>query len=65
VEQHLARLRDELIPLAERCGRVMREALGASEGLSAAPNLAVERSKPIKVSVIFGSAESGELDRPR
>ena len=26
VEQHIARLRDELLPLAERCGRAMREA---------------------------------------
>ncbi len=29
VEQHLARLREGLIPLAERCGRIMREALAA------------------------------------
>jgi hypothetical protein len=33
VEQHLAHLREDLIPLAERCGRVMREALAALETL--------------------------------
>jgi hypothetical protein len=54
VEQHLARLRDELIPLAERFGRVMREALAALEMLRAVPSHAVEKSKPVKVSVMFG-----------
>jgi hypothetical protein len=57
VEQHLARLREGLIPLAERYGRVMREALAALEALRALPSQAVERSKPIKVSVIFGPRE--------
>jgi hypothetical protein len=64
VEQHLARLRDELMPLAERCGRVMREALAALEMLRAVPSHAVEKSKPVKVSVVFGSAEPGDLDGP-
>jgi hypothetical protein len=54
VEQHLARL----CPLAERCERAMREALGALERLSDAPSLAVEKSKQIKISVIFGSDET-------
>ena len=57
VEEHLADLREGLIPLAERYGRVMREALAALEALRAAPSQAVERSKPIKVSVIFGPRE--------
>ncbi len=56
VKQHLARLRDELLPLAERCGRVMREALAGLELLRAAPSHAVERSRPIPISVVFGSA---------
>ena len=51
VEQHLARLREGLIPLAERCGRVMREALAALETLRAVPSQAVERSKPISLSI--------------
>ena len=36
VEQHIARLREDLIPLAERCARVMREALASLETLGAA-----------------------------
>jgi hypothetical protein len=41
------------IPFAERCGRVMREALAALEALHGAPSQAVERSRPTKVSVRF------------
>jgi hypothetical protein len=57
VEQHIERLRDDLLPLAERCGRAMREALGALEEFRAAPSPAVERSRPVKISVAFGSAD--------
>jgi hypothetical protein len=53
VEEHLAHLREGLTPLAERCGRVMREALASLETLRAAPSHAVERSRPIKISVVF------------
>jgi hypothetical protein len=53
VEQHLAHLRENLIPLAEPCGRVMREALAALETLRAAPSQAVERSRPTRISVIL------------
>jgi hypothetical protein len=53
VEQYIARLRDELLPLAERCGRAMREALATLEEFGAAPSRAVERSRPVKVSVVF------------
>jgi hypothetical protein len=53
VEEHLAHLREGLIPLAERCGRVMREVLAALEALRAAPSEAVERSRPMKISVVF------------
>jgi hypothetical protein len=65
VEEHIAHLREGLIPLAERCGRVMREALAALETLCTAPSQAVERSKPIRVSIMFGSTEPGELDARR
>jgi hypothetical protein len=54
VEEHLARLREGLIPLAERYGRVMREALVALETLRAAPSQVVERSKPLTISVMLG-----------
>ena len=53
VEQHLGHLREGLIPLAERCGRVMREALAGLEALRTAPSGAVERSRPVKISVVF------------
>jgi hypothetical protein len=53
VEQHLAHLREGLLPLAERCGRVMREALAALEVLDAAPSRAVEQSRPLRISVSF------------
>jgi hypothetical protein len=53
VEQHLARLREELIPLAERCGRVMRDALASLEMLRGTPSEAVERSRPVQISVLF------------
>ena len=56
VEQHLAHLREDLIPLAERCGRMMREALAALEMLRAAPSQAVERSRPARISVILVEA---------
>ena len=65
VEEHLAHLREGLIPLAERCGWIMREALAALDMLRAAPSQAVERSKPIRVSIMFGSTEPGELDARR
>jgi hypothetical protein len=53
VEEHLAHLREGLIPLAERCGRVMREALASLEMLRAAPSQAVERSRPAQISVML------------
>lgn len=57
VEEHLAHLREGLIPLAERCGRVMRETLASLEMLQATPSQAVERSRPIQISVLLGSAQ--------
>jgi DNA-binding transcriptional ArsR family regulator len=37
VEQHLQRLREGLLPAAERCGRMVREAIAALEALRALP----------------------------
>jgi hypothetical protein len=53
VEEYINRLGQDLIPLAERCARVMREALAALETLRAVPSNAVERSKSISLSVVF------------
>ena len=58
VEQHLAHLRESLIPLAERCGRVMRESLAALEMLRGRPSEAVERSRPVKISFSLGDIGS-------
>src|SRR4029077_10299990 len=44
VEEYINRLGQDLIPLAERCARVTREALAALEGTPAAPSHTVERS---------------------
>jgi hypothetical protein len=43
----------DLIPLAERCARVVREALAALEATRRAPSQAVERSRRARISVIF------------
>ena len=51
VEQHLSRIRESLLTLAERCGRVMRQALSALEALREVPSEAVERSKPFKIGL--------------
>jgi hypothetical protein len=51
VEQHLKHLREGLLPVADRCGRVMRDALGALEALRAGPSAVVERSKPFRIAV--------------
>jgi hypothetical protein len=53
VEEHINRLSQDLIPLAERSARVMREALAALESLRAVPSRAVERSQPIAVALRF------------
>src|SRR5713226_7894932 len=64
VEQHIARLRENLIPLAERCGRVMREAIAALEVLRAAPSQAVERSRPARITVMFEAPQGGDICPP-
>ena len=53
VEEYINRLGQNLIPLAERCSRVMRDALTALDALRAVPSSAVERSRPARISVVF------------
>src|SRR6266851_9566962 len=48
VEEYINRLGQDLIPLAERCARVMREALAVLETLRAGPSHPVERSRPAR-----------------
>jgi hypothetical protein len=59
VEEYINRLGQDLIPLAERCSRVMREAIAALETLHAAPSQAVDRSKPISISIMFEPMDAG------
>jgi hypothetical protein len=42
-----------MLPSAERCGRIMREALAGLKALRVAPSMAVERSRPAPISVVF------------
>ncbi len=51
VEEHINRLGQDLIPLAERCAWVMSEALPALEAKRSAPSHAVEQARPIAISV--------------
>ena len=53
VEEYINRLGQDLIPLAECCARVMREAFGSLEATRGAPSQAVERSRPARISVVF------------
>jgi len=59
VEEYINRLRQDLIPLAERSGRVMREALRSLETLSVTPSSAVERSSRARISVICDPCPPG------
>ena len=52
VEEHINRLSQDLIPLAERCARTMRGALAALETLRSVP------------SPVVGGVERGELRSP-
>lgn len=56
VEQHLARLRVNLIPLVERCGAVVREALSALEALRAASCETPSVSDPTQFSAVVNDA---------
>ncbi len=53
VEEYIKRLGQDLMPLAERCALVMREALVALEATHDASSQAVERSRPARISVMF------------
>ena len=51
VEQHIARLGEELMPLAERFGRIMRDTVAALEALRTVADQSVERSTPIVIPI--------------
>src|SRR4029077_17527221 len=64
VEEYINRLGQNLIPLAERSARVMREALAALEATRAVPSNVVERSKPISLSIRWKNLDVVALAEP-
>jgi hypothetical protein len=56
VEGYINRLGQDMIPLAERCARVMREVLAHLEALRAVRSNVVERSKPVSLDEMVGSS---------
>jgi hypothetical protein len=56
VEEHVARLREQLLPLAERSQRLAREHIEAIGRMSRQPAMAVERAEPVNVVLICAKA---------
>jgi hypothetical protein len=52
VEEHVARLRDKLLPLVEKSHRIARESIEAISRLRQAPSLSVERSESIGIVLV-------------
>jgi hypothetical protein len=52
VEEHVARLRDKLLPLVEKSHRIARESIEAISRLRQAPSLSVERSEGIRIVLV-------------
>jgi hypothetical protein len=52
VEEHVARLRDQLLPLAEKAQRLARENIEAIGRMSRQPAMTVERAEKINVVLI-------------
>jgi hypothetical protein len=56
VEEHVARLRDKLLPLAERSQRLAREHIEAIGRMSRQPAMAVERAEAVNIVLISAKA---------
>jgi hypothetical protein len=52
VEEHVARLRDKLLPLVERSHRVARESIEAIRRIRLAPSIAVERAEAVSIRLV-------------
>jgi hypothetical protein len=52
VEEHVARLRDKLLPLVERSHRVARESIEAISRIRLAPSIAVERAEAVSIRLV-------------
>jgi hypothetical protein len=56
VEEHVARLRDQLLPLVEKTQRLAREHLEAVGRMRQAPSLSVERAEAVNVILLSPAA---------
>ncbi len=52
VEEHVAGLRDKLLPLVEKSHRIARESIEAISRIRQAPSLSVERSEGIRIVLV-------------
>jgi hypothetical protein len=52
VEEHVARLRDKLLPLVEKSHRIARESVEAVSRMRQVPALSVERTEAVNVVLI-------------
>ena len=58
VEEHVARLRDQLLPLVERAHRTARESIEAIGRMRQAPSMRVERAEAVNI-VLLAPASPG------
>ena len=56
VEDYVARLRDQLLPLVERVHRTARESIEAIRPMRQTPAMRVERAEAVNVVLIAASA---------
>jgi len=52
VEEHVARLRDRLLPLVERSHRMARESVEAISRLRQVPAMSVERAQAVNIRLV-------------
>jgi hypothetical protein len=52
VEEHVARLRDQLLPLVERAHRTVRESIEAIGRMRQAPSMRVERAGAVNIVLL-------------
>src|SRR5271169_2070421 len=58
VEEHVARLRDQLLPLVERAHRPVRESIEAIGRMRQVPSMRVERAEAVNI-VLLAPGPSG------
>jgi hypothetical protein len=63
VEEHVARLRDQLLPLVERAHRTARESIEAISRMRQAPAMRVERAEAVSIRLMAPGARSAAGNR--